>query len=243
MINQFLSDFDGLLSLIKTQKTYIRSRETKAKIIQLYESKWLPYSLDFKATYGDDEYSTIETALLNCYRRAKKDIIEKTKIIQELNKVETVLERIKLSNLRNYGFIIEKSRKNDVIDILKTKQFVGTLKYFSEAEKDHQSGKWKASCFNSRLALEEFFREFREKFQKCRISGGTVGEHIEILKGPLCIEQGELQLIKQGLYGFLSNKGGHATKDKPTEEDSRLSIILNYVFIEYFIEKFGKFLN
>jgi len=169
--------------------------------------------------------------------------MEKAKLIIELKKIVPVLDEIKLYHLRNYGYIIETSKKDEVIDTLKAKKFSGTLKYLTESEKDFKVAKWKPSCFNSRLALEEFLREFREQFSNSHVKGGTVGDHVANLKAPLSFELGEIQLIKNGLYGFLSNKGGHATKDRPSEEDAKLAITLNYVFIGYFFEKFGRFLS
>lgn len=242
MILQFYKDLLDLLRFIKSHKKYISSRSAKDRIIAFYESFWLPHSLDFKKKYGEKKHLIIQTALSNSYKYAKKDHVEKNKLIQELQKVEPVLEEIKHEYLINYGYIIQHDTKTEVISDLKSKNFVGTLKYLNEAENEFQLGKWKPSCFNSRLALEEYLREFRQKVFKKQIKVGTVSDHVAELKSHLGLELGEIQLIKNGLYAFLSNKGGHATTDRPSEEDANLAITLNYIFIGYFFDKFERFL-
>jgi len=47
-------------------------------------------------------------------------------------------------------------------------------------------------------------------------------------------------LIK-GFYGFLSNKGCHATTYKPSQEDAKIAIYLNLICVEFLLEKFGKY--
>jgi hypothetical protein len=123
--------------------------------------------------------------------------------------------------------------------MLKGRKFDGTLNYLKEAEEAYTKSKWKQSCFNSRLTLEEFLREFREKVLKTSIHFGTATDHISVLKTKLKLSLGE-QLLLKGFYGFLSNKGGHATTDRPTQEDAKMALYINYVCFEYFLEKFGK---
>lgn len=241
MFDQFIDEFSKLFEIIKSRKKYIRSSAYKDKLISFYEERWLPYSLDFKKKFGQNKFNIIEDGLYQSYKYAKSSFFEKSKVILLFKRIEKVLEGIKIDLIRKYGYVIEYNKKDDIIKDLKKFGFKGTVSYLNDAEKDYKNNKWKTACFNSRLAMEEFLREFREKITGKSVSGGTVGDHTSHLKNIKKLSNGEEKLIKNGFYGFLSNKGGHATKDIPTPEDAKLSIYLNYICYEYFLEKFGKF--
>jgi len=88
------------------------------------------------------------------------------------------------------------------------------------------------------LAIEEFLRSIREKISGTPITRGTLGDHIAYShKQENGITSSERQLIQTGFYSFLSEKGGHATKDIPSLEDAKVSLYILYIIIEYVYNK------
>ncbi len=232
-----------IISLVKEHKKYISSIRSKNKLADLYLKHWLPYSIDFKDKFGKDQYSKIEGSLSEIYRLTKKDFFEKKKIIHLLNNIAPILDEIKVDLIRKYGYVIEHNKKTDIVKKLSELNFDGTLKYLKNSEVDYDTGKWKSCCFNARLSMEEFLRKFRTNVTGKSVHGGTVGDHISILEPILQIQLGEKLLIKNGFYGFLSNKGGHATVEDPKLNDAKMSLTINYIFYDFFLEKFGGFLK
>lgn len=243
MINEFIQEYYDIIKFIKGHQKYIRSGKSKQRISDFYEKSWLPYSQNFKKLFGDKDYDIIEKALNSAYKFCKRDFIEKNKIKSIFHLVEPIVENIKLNLIRDYGFIIEKSQKENIIEALKNSGFNSALTYLQEAEEDFKNGKLKPTCFNVRLAMDEFFREFREKVFKKTISGVTAPEHIVALNNKLKIPSSEQSLLKNGVYLFLSHKGGHGTTDRPSSEDAKLSINLIYICFDYFLNKYGKHLH
>ncbi len=243
LFNNFLKKYNDIEVLIKGHKKYIRSTQTKQILRNLYEKEWLPYSLNFKSRFGQEDYNAIESALKSIYLLSKKDFIEKNKIKNLLNSASPALEGIKLNLIRDFGFIIEESQKERIIKTLKQFNFSETIIYIENAEKDLRSNKPKPACSNARHAVDEFFRNFREMLFKKKISGVTASEHIAVINNKLNMPSSELALLKNGLYVFLSHKGGHGTTDKPSPEDAKLSIDLIYILFGYILDKYGKCLN
>jgi hypothetical protein len=91
--------------------------------------------------------------------------------------------------------------------------------------------------------MEEFLREFRENTTGKSVNTGTVGDHVSALEPILKIQLGDKLLIKSGFYSFLSNKGGHATTENPNLDDAKMALTINYIFYDFFLEKFSKFLR
>lgn len=243
MVNKFIQEYYDIIKLIKSHKKYIRSDSTKQCLSEFYEKKWLPYSLDFKKQYGQQNYDIIENALLWAYKNSKKDFIEKNKIKTRLEQISSVLDGIKHSLIRNYGFIIETSQKENIIKTLRQLDFKDTIGFIEDSEKEFRNGHSKPACTNARHAMDEFFRNFRERLFNKNIVGVTATEHIGTINNKIKMPSSEAALFKNGVYLFLSHKGGHATTDKPTPEDAKLSINLIYICFEYFLEKYGKYLN
>ncbi len=229
--------------LIKAQKKYIRSAQTKQSIKDFYENEWLPYSNDFKKRFGQTDYNAIENVLIGVHALCKRDVIEKNKIIRLLNPVSSTLDRIKFNLIRDTGLVIDESQKEDILKILNKFNFKETIAYIEDAEKDFKNNKLRPACTNARHAVDEFFRNFREVLFGNKISGVTATEHISIINNKLHLPSSEQALLKNGLYVFLSHKGGHGTTDRPSPEDVKLSINLVYILFEYFLNKYGKFLE
>jgi len=243
MIDTFIKSYYELIEIIKKRRKYIRSKKIKQLIINYYEEKWLPYSKDFKKQYGAEYHDKIENTLYAAYSMCRKEVVAKKKLKETMIEIENIIETLKLNLIRDYGFIIEKSRKEKVVDNLKNLNFKGTIKYIKSAEKEFEKGEMKTSCDKSRLSVDEFFREFREKVFNTEIYGVSATEHIAALNNKLNITKAEQALIKNGIYVFLSHKGGHATTDNPTPEDAKLSLDITYALFNYFIEKFSKYFS
>jgi hypothetical protein len=243
MINEFIQGYYDIIKFVKGHKKYIRSEKSKQRLSSFYEKTWLPYSLNFKTRFGIKDHDIIEKALNSIYVLCKRDFIEKNKIKSILLSADTAIENIKLNLIRDCGFIIERSQKENITEALKKGGFNGTLTYLEEAESDFKNGKFKSACSNVRHAMDEYFREFRERVFKQSISGVTASEHIAALNNKLKIPSSEQCLLKNGIYLFLSHKGGHGTTDRPLREDAKLSINLIYISFEYFLSKYGKYLD
>lgn len=68
---------------------------------------------------------------------------------------------------------------------------------------------------------------------------GSLGNHIDILQQQYgLISKAERDLIQSGYYAFVSEKGNHATADKPLPEDSKVALKVFYILIEYCLDKF-----
>jgi len=243
MVDGFIKHIEEAITFVKGHKKYIKASESKRKLANLYIKYWLPYSTDFKSKFGKKTHSIIESNLSKIYSFTKKDFFEKKKVLQLLSNISPFLDEIKIDLIRKYGYVIEYNKKTEIVKKLQKINFKGTLEYLKNSEQDYNSGKWKPCCFNARLAMEEFLREFRENVTGKSVRGGTVGDHISVLEPILNIQLGDKLLIKNGLYGFLSNKGGHATTENPQLEDSKMSLTINYIFYDFFLEKFGGFLK
>ncbi|UCB56478.1 MAG: hypothetical protein JSV30_04520 [Candidatus Omnitrophota bacterium] len=243
MINEFIQEYFDIVKFSKAHKKYIRGNKSKRRLSDFYEKSWLPYSRNFEKIFGKKDHDIIEGALYSIYKLCKKDFIEKKRIKSILNLTTPTIENIKLNLIRDFGFIIERGQKENIIEILKNAGFESTIIYIEDAENDFKNGKSKSTCTNTRHAIDEFFREFREKVFKKSISGVTASEHIAALNNKLKIPTSEQSLLKNGIYVFLSHKGGHGTTDRPSLEDAKLSINLIYICFEYFLNKYNKYFN
>jgi hypothetical protein len=242
MLNDFLNSFSEIYSLIERQKTYITSKEIKEKISDFYKTNWLPISQDFKIKFGESSFNFVENNLFELYRSTKSNVLVKKRLLAIFKVVEPVLDGIQIEIIRKYGVVIEYDKKKQIVEELLRFQFNGTLTYLRNSEKDFQTGDWKDCCFNARLAIEEFMREFREKLTKKPVKNGTLGNHIPPIKNKIPLKDSEIKLINEGFYGFLSEKGGHATTDVPDREDSVISIYLIYIISDYLLKKYSSFI-
>jgi hypothetical protein len=243
MINKFVSDFFKFYENIKKQQvSYITEEKIKEEIADFYKTSWLPVSQDFKEKFGESTYNLIENNLFDLYRTTKANVLVKKRLLAILKNIEPLIDTIQIEIIRKYGVVIEYDKKKQIIEDLSKYNFSGTLKYLKNSERDFNGGDWKDSCFNARLSLEEFMRELREKITKKSVPKGTLSNHINPIKEKIGLKDGEIKLIEQGFYGFLSEKGGHATKDIPDREDSTISIYLVYIICDYILKKYSKYI-
>jgi len=242
MLKNFMTGFSELYFLIEEQKTYITNKNVKERISNFYKSYWLPISQDFKIKFGESSYNFIENNLFELYRNTKSNVLVKKRLITILKIIEPVLDGIQIELIRKYGVVIEYDKKKQIIEELIQYSFTGTLSYLKNSEKNFEKGEWKDCCFNARLALEEFMREFREKLTKKQVKSGSLGDHINPIKSKIKMKDSEIKLIKEGFYGFLSEKGGHATTDMPDREDSIIAIYLIYIISDYLLKKYSNYI-
>lgn len=237
-----MDSFAELFSLIEKQKTYMTSKLLKEKIIKFYKSQWLPISEDFKKKFGESTYTFLENNFFELYKSTKTNILVKKRIVGILKCVEPILDNLQIELIRKYGVVIEYDKRKQILDELSKYGFNGTLDYLKNSEKDFERGDWKDACFNARLAIEEFMREFREKVTKKPVQKGNLGNHINPIKAKIGLKDGEIKLIEAGFYGFLSEKGSHATTDIPDREDSVIAIYIIYITSDYILKKYASYI-
>lgn len=236
-----MSSFSKLSELIEKQRTYITSKELKEKIAEFYKNSWLPISEDFKNKFGELNYNFIENSLFDLYKNTKTNVMVKRRLLSILKPIEPILDSIQIELIRKYGAIIEYDKRKQIVDNLIKYGFKGTLGYLKDSEGKFGNGEWKNCCFSARLAIEEFMREFREKVTKKSVQKGTLSNHINPIKQKVGLKEGEIKLIEEGFYGFLSEKGGHATTDIPDREDSAIAIYIVYLTSDYLLNKYSSF--
>lgn len=242
MIDNFISSFSQLIASIEKQNKYITTKLMKDKIEDFYKRDWLPISQDFKDKFGESSYNLVENKLFEIYRHTKANVLVKKKLIDALKIIEPILDNIQIETIRKYGTIIEYDKKKQILQDLTKYNFNGTIGYLKNSEKDFKSGDWKNTCSNSRLALEEFTRELREKVTRRSVPRGTLSNHITPIKVKTGLKDAEIKLIKEGFYGFLSEKGSHATIDIPDREDGVISIYLVYIVSDYILKKYSQYI-
>jgi len=222
--------------LTKSNARYIRSTYKKNLIYNFYKKVWLPLSENFKKDFGLKSHNLIESNAKKMYELAKKDYFVKDDMLHLLRNIENILEEIEFDLIRR-GSVIEMDEKKEILDLLNKFTFSKTIEYINKSEEEFSQNKWKESCYQTRLAIEEFFRKIREVVSNSSIQRGTCGEHLDYLQNKNLISFSERKLVQYGFYAFLSEKGDHATKEIIDEIDAKISIYIFYILVEYFIQK------
>lgn len=228
-----------LKNLVENSGNYIGSVKTKEELLKFYRNSWLPISEDFKNKFGIERFSKIEENAAELYKLAKTTRPSKDKVLVLLSEIEEIIDQIEIEMIRKHGSVIEVNAKEEIKNLLQTLGFTDTLSYIKKAETEFSGGNNKECCIQSRLAIEEFFRNLREKHVGNPIPRGTLGDHVDYLEKRLHImRHSERCLIQNGFYSFLSEKGNHATADVPTLDDAKISLYILYVLLEYCLEKY-----
>jgi hypothetical protein len=231
--------FDDLIFLkreICNSSNYIRSVRVKELMINFFKKSWLPNSEYFKDNFGLKKFNIIEGNSKKLYDLAKREYFTKKDALSLINPIEKILEEIDFDLIRR-GSIIEINMKKEIIDSLKRNNFSKTVEYASNAEKEFSQNKWKETCIQSRLAIEEFLRKVRENMKNESIERGTGSDHLDYLEHEKIISFGERKVLQNGFYHFLSEKGDHATKEIIDEIDAKTSLYIFYIFVEYISNK------
>ena len=236
---KLLDELRQLKETIEKCGGYVGSVSTRENVAMFYKQSWLPIFEDFKSKFGSERAEIIEANARAMYDLSKSSKPWRKSLLGHINEIDQVLDEIELDIIRQQGSVIEVNAKNEIISVLETKGFVDTTSYIRKAEAEYSGGNNKECCIQSRLAIEEFFRNLRERHSGKSTPRGSLGDHMNYLeKQAKIVTFSERQLIQRGFYAFLSEKGNHATKDIPTPEDSKLSLYILYILIEYCLDKF-----
>lgn len=234
---KLLTDLSKLKKELQNSSRYIRSYIIKESISDFVKKSWLPLSENFKSDFDEEKFSKIEDNSQKLFKLSKRGFFEKSEALKYVELMESALEDIEFELIRK-GSVIEIDEKKEIIEILIKNNFTETVRYAEKAELEFSQGKWKESCYQIRLSIEEFFRDIRERIFKKSVNRGTLGDHLEILEKQInFISFSERQLIQRGFYAFLSEKGDHANKEVVTPDDAKTSIYIFYILLEYVIGK------
>jgi hypothetical protein len=240
--NPMTSLLEAVLELrlmVQQTKRYISSEKIKKKMRELYKERWVPMSVHFGEQYGPEQCAELEEGFQVLFENGKRHHVEKRRIMNILVELENHLERIDIENLRASGSAVEPKIREELVGLLRSKGFGKTIEYMRKAEAEFAEGKYKESCIQSRLALEEIFRRAREIDSGKPVPRGMLPNHIDYFKKNGLLSDAEEKLIRYGVYGFLSEKGNHATLEEISLEDAQLSININYSLAHYLLEKLG----
>jgi hypothetical protein len=236
---KLLQELRELKETIEKCGRYVGAVSARESIANFYKESWLPISEDFKSKFGSKNADIIEANARAMYDLSKSAKPWRKSLLGYINEIEQVLDQLELDVIRHQGSVIEINAKDEIISVLESKGFIDTTNYIRKAEAEYSGKNDKECCIQARLAIEEFFRNLRERDSGKITPRGTLGDHMDYLeKQAKIVNFSERQLIQRGFYAFLSEKGNHATKDTPTPEDSKLSLYILYILIEYCLEKF-----
>jgi len=238
---KLMEELRQIQRMVKESGSYVGSSTTRENIANFYRNTWLPISEDFKKKFGKENFKVIEDNAHALYDLVKAPKPWKTDLLRHIGKIEEILDEIEIDSIRRQGSVIEINAKEEITNILKSKGFADTVSYIKKAETEFSGGNYKECCYQARLAIEEFFRNMREKFSGKSVGRGILRDHMDYLqKQANVITFSERQLIQRGFYAFLSEKGNHATEDVPSLEDGKLSLYILYTLIEYCLDKLQK---
>lgn len=236
---KILEELMRIKKMVEKSGSYVGSSTSRESIVSFYKNTWLPISEDFRKKFGKKNFMVVEENARAMYDLIKSPKPWRAELLTDIGKIQQILDEIELDFIRRYGSVIEINVKEEITDILKMQGFVETVSYIKKAETEFSAGNHKECCYQARLAIEEFFRNVREKASGKIVTRGSLGNHIDYLqKQAKVITFSERQLIQYGFYAFLSEKGDHATKDTPSPEDGKLSLYVLYILIEYCLDKF-----
>ena len=234
-----MDDIEKLKQNIQESGEYVGSVSTRKNISDFYRNHWLPISLEFQKKFGNEAFQIIEENASKMYELAKSPRPPKTKFLENIKAIDSILEKYELNSIREQGSSVEHSAKEQIKLTLNDMGFESVCSFIKKAESEYSTGNDKECCIQTRLAIEEFFRLQREKYSMKPVLRGTLGNHIDFFQNNLSlISKAERNLIQDGYYAFVSEKGNHATTDKPSSDDSKLALKLLYVLIEYCLDKF-----
>ena len=233
-----LRQIEDVKSVFLRGPTYVSSNKMKGSIRDLYMKGWVPISLEFKKRHGQGSYDEIEEALSKLYEYSRRHHIQKDKVMAVIRTVIPLLERIEIESIRN-GSSIEPGTRESLRRVLGEKGFSRATGYVDKAETEFSDGKYDETCIQSRIAIEEVFRQARELHSGRAVRRGTLPNHLDYFKKEGLISEAEEKLLRYGFYGFLSEKGNHATLESVSREDAQLTLSLLYSLTQYVLVKVG----
>ncbi len=234
-----LGEVTRLKELVKDSGKHIYAQTLKDGLSSLYKDEWVPLSQDFRTKHGDRVYKSVEDNLRKLSEYARRRDVPKKSVLPILKELETALEEIEIEEIRSSGSSVKPDIRDEMLALLDSKSFGRTVEYIREAEKEFAETKFKESCIHARLAIEELFRRARETKSGASVSRGMLPNHIDYFKQLGLISDAEEKLIRFGFYGFLSEKGNHATTEAVSREDAQLSINILYSLVQYCLSKFS----
>lgn len=104
-----MDEIETLKQSIQESGEYVGSVSTRKNISDFYRNQWLPVSQEFQTKFGDDNFRIIDENAFTMYELAKSPKPSKTKLLNNIKEIASILERLELKSIREQGSSFELS--------------------------------------------------------------------------------------------------------------------------------------